>query len=177
MAVGNRNDLLVLIDTKQQKIVRTAQFPFEVNEIQWSADGNMFFLATGNGTVEVTTQADMTDSIRRLVGHTANVYCLARTPTTMASGSADAAVLLWSLPELVCERAITAVQAPLRSLSFSVRATRAARSAALSLVYSVVRQVSGVRQRGCLCAHRRPGERRKRRRSQQRRVVGVVFAH
>lgn len=42
-----------LIDTRKFKILTMTKFGFEVNELSWNKSGNLFFLTTGQGQVEV----------------------------------------------------------------------------------------------------------------------------
>ena len=47
IAVGNKEDLVSFIDVKYQKVVHEEQFKFEVNEIAFNLDSNLFFLTNG----------------------------------------------------------------------------------------------------------------------------------
>jgi THO complex subunit 3 len=47
IAVGNKEDLVSFIDVKGHKILHEEQFKFEVNEIAFNPDSNLFFLTNG----------------------------------------------------------------------------------------------------------------------------------
>lgn len=47
IAVGNKEDLVSFIDVRTNKIIGEEQFKFEVNEISWNNDSNLFFLTNG----------------------------------------------------------------------------------------------------------------------------------
>jgi THO complex subunit 3 len=47
IAVGNKEDLVSFIDVKSHKILHEEQFKFEVNEIAFNPDSNLFFLTNG----------------------------------------------------------------------------------------------------------------------------------
>ena len=47
IAVGNKEDLVSFIDIKSHKILHEEQFKFEVNEIAFNPDSNLFFLTNG----------------------------------------------------------------------------------------------------------------------------------
>jgi THO complex subunit 3 len=53
IAVGNKVDLISFIDTRNYKIRDEKQFSFEVNEISWNKDGNLFFLTNNQGCVHI----------------------------------------------------------------------------------------------------------------------------
>ena len=53
LAVGNKDDVVALIDARKNTVFKSTKFPYEVNEMSWNLSGNLFFLTTGQGTVEV----------------------------------------------------------------------------------------------------------------------------
>jgi THO complex subunit 3 len=120
IAVGNKDDLLTIIDARKYKIIKTTKFLFEVNEMTWNNSGEYFFLTTGLGTVEVMRYPTL-ERVRTLSAHTANAYCIEFDPTGryFAAGSADALVSLWDARELVCVRTFDRLEWPIRTLSFS----------------------------------------------------------
>ena len=78
LAVGNKEDLISFIDVKTHKIIREEQFKvlkrkvlsfttlqsfikfqFEVNELAWNKEGDLFFLTNGQGCVHVYHYPEM----------------------------------------------------------------------------------------------------------------------
>lgn len=53
IAVGNKEDLVTYIDARTYKMRTEEQFKFEVNEISWNNDGDLFFLTSGNGSIHI----------------------------------------------------------------------------------------------------------------------------
>uniref|UniRef100_A0A8C1WPS3 THO complex 3 n=1 Tax=Cyprinus carpio TaxID=7962 RepID=A0A8C1WPS3_CYPCA len=53
IAVGNKDDVVTFIDAKTHRPRAEEQFKFEVNEISWNNDNNMFFLTNGNGCINI----------------------------------------------------------------------------------------------------------------------------
>jgi THO complex subunit 3 len=51
IAVGNKEDLITFIDARTMKIILEQPFKFEVNEIAFSPDSNLFFLTNGQGCI------------------------------------------------------------------------------------------------------------------------------
>lgn len=118
VAVGNKEDVISFIDTRTYKLLAKTKFPNEVNEFAWSHGGQLFFVTTGAGTVEISSYPEL-KPLRTLQGHTSPVYCLAFSDRYVACGSADALVSLWSLDELVCLKTFSSLEWPVRTLSFS----------------------------------------------------------
>ncbi len=84
------------------KILKNHRFSYEVNEIGWDNTGELFFLTTGLGTVEIlrwVPTANELQPLRTINAHTANTYCIEFDPLNkyFAVGSADAIVTLWGI--------------------------------------------------------------------------------
>eukprot|EP01103_Thecamoeba_quadrilineata_P006240 TRINITY_DN1596_c0_g1_i2.p1 TRINITY_DN1596_c0_g1~~TRINITY_DN1596_c0_g1_i2.p1 ORF type:complete len:206 (-),score=24.83 TRINITY_DN1596_c0_g1_i2:370-987(-) len=75
LAVGNKEDVLSIIDTRMYKIIKTTKFLFEVNEISWNNTGDLFFITTGLGQIEVMSYPSL-EKVKTLHAHTANCYCI-----------------------------------------------------------------------------------------------------
>ncbi|KAK1297429.1 hypothetical protein QJS10_CPB15g01232 [Acorus calamus] len=105
IAVGNRVDELTILDVRKFKPLHRRKFNYEVNELAWNTTGELFFLTTGNGTIEVLAYPSL-KLLHTLMGHTAGCYCIAIDPTGryFAVGSADSLVSLWDLKEMLCVR-------------------------------------------------------------------------
>ncbi|XP_053200655.1 THO complex subunit 3-like [Panonychus citri] len=120
IAVGNKEDLITFIDAKQQKIKVEQSFKFEVNEISWNNDNDLFFLTSGQGCIHVLSYPDLQPQIV-LNAHPANCICIEfdSTGKYFAVGSADTMVSLWDANHLVCLRTISRLEWPARAISFS----------------------------------------------------------
>nr|XP_034329499.1 THO complex subunit 3 isoform X2 [Crassostrea gigas] len=53
IAVGNKDDLITFIDVRSHRSKAEEQFKFEVNEISWNNDGDLFFLTSGQGSINI----------------------------------------------------------------------------------------------------------------------------
>jgi THO complex subunit 3 len=51
--VGNKEDLVTFVDARSFKMRSEEQFKFEVNEISWNNDGDLFFLTSGQGNIHI----------------------------------------------------------------------------------------------------------------------------
>ena len=120
VAVGNREDCITTLDVRTHRTVGSTKFDFEVNEFRWDRTGSLFFVTTGQGTVEVLSYPSW-EARHTLAAHTAGCYCLALDPRggQLAVGSADALVSVWALDELCCLRTVSRLEKPVRALSFS----------------------------------------------------------
>jgi len=120
LAVGNKEDLVTFIDAQTYKIILEEQFKFEVNEISWNKNSDLFFLTNGQGCVHVYTYPEMKLQ-HVLQAHPANCICIEFDPTGkyFAVGSADALVSLWNVNELACVRTFSFLEWPVRTISFS----------------------------------------------------------
>lgn len=127
IAVGNRDDELTILDVRKfNKSLYKRKFSYEVNEIAWNMSGDLFFLTTGLGTVEVLSyplekmQNDL-KPVDTLTAHTAGCYCIAIDPKGryFAVGSADSLVSLWDMSDMLCLRTFTKLDSPVRTISFN----------------------------------------------------------
>ncbi|XP_009891818.1 PREDICTED: THO complex subunit 3 [Charadrius vociferus] len=120
IAVGNKDDVVTFIDAKTHRSKAEEQFKFEVNEISWNNDNNMFFLTNGNGCINILSYPEL-KPIQSINAHPSNCICIKFDPMGkyFATGSADALVSLWDVDELVCVRCFSRLDWPVRTLSFS----------------------------------------------------------
>ncbi|XP_046383965.1 THO complex subunit 3 [Ischnura elegans] len=120
IAVGNKEDLVTFIDTRTHKIKAEEQFKFEVNEISWNKQSNLFFLTNGQGCIHILSYPDL-QLQHILQAHPGTCICIEFDPTGryFATGSADALVSLWDVSELVCLRTFSRLDWPVRTISFS----------------------------------------------------------
>jgi THO complex subunit 3 len=120
VAVGNKDDLISFIDTRTFKLSSEKQFKFEVNEISWNRDGDLFFITTGLGTIVMLSWPQLNE-VHTIEAHLANCICLEfdRSGRYFATGSADALVSLWDVKSLVCLRTFGRLEWPVRTLSFN----------------------------------------------------------
>nr|CAD1831449.1 unnamed protein product [Ananas comosus var. bracteatus] len=120
IAVGNKEDELTILDVRKFKPIHRLKFNYEINEIAWNKTGDLFFITTGNGTVEVLAYPSL--KLRHnLMAHTAGCYCIAMDPLGryFAVGSADSLVSLWNVKEMLCIKTFTKLEWPVRTVSFN----------------------------------------------------------
>ncbi|XP_007638819.1 THO complex subunit 3-like [Cricetulus griseus] len=120
VAVGNKDDVAGFIDAKTYRSKAEEQFKFEVNEISWNNDNNMFFLTNGNDFINILSYPKL-KPVQSINAHPSNCICIKFDPMGkyFATGSADALVSLWDVDGLVCVRCFSRLDWPVRTLSFS----------------------------------------------------------
>lgn len=120
VAVGDKQDLVTFIDFRAKKIRQEQKFAFEVNEISWNNDNDLFFLTSGTGKVHVLSYPQLaTQAI--LSAHPATCISIEfdRTGNHFAVGAGDAMVSIWDANHLCCLRTVNRLEYPARTISFS----------------------------------------------------------
>jgi len=120
IAVGNKEDELTILDVRTLKVVKKHKANYEMNEIAWNKAGDLFYITTGLGHIEVVKDLEFLKPCK-LNAHTAGCYCIAMDPLDryFAVGSADSLVSLWNVKELLCIRTFTKLEWPVRTVSFN----------------------------------------------------------
>ena len=120
ISVGNKDDLIAFIDTRTYRFTSERQFKFEVNEISWNKEGDLFFITTGLGSILILSYPSL-DEVSNIEAHLANCICLEfdKSGRYFATGSADATSSLWDVATLSCVRTFARLEWPIRTLSFN----------------------------------------------------------
>ncbi|KAJ3073838.1 THO complex subunit 3 [Podochytrium sp. JEL0797] len=83
IAVGNKDDEISFIDPRggsggsdtSKHLWHTIKREYEINEIRWDYTGNLFYMTTGHGTVQVLDFPSFKPAYT-VNAHTSNCYCL-----------------------------------------------------------------------------------------------------
>ncbi|KJE91395.1 transducin family protein/WD-40 repeat family protein [Capsaspora owczarzaki ATCC 30864] len=120
IAVGNRDDIISFIDVRQAKVLKRLDPEVEANEMAWNAEGDIFYISTGLGAVQMYQFPSMT-RINTVQAHTGNCVCIRFDPKGrfFATGSADSLVSIWDAYELICLRTVQQFDLPIRAIGFS----------------------------------------------------------
>lgn len=118
--VVDKLDSVLAVDTRTVKIIRTVRYHVEINELLWMRDGDHFFIAMGDGSVQVTSYPGF-EALRSFSGHSTSVYhlCLDPTGRYLATGGTDACIALWDLSDLTCIRTLAGMDNEINNLSFT----------------------------------------------------------
>eukprot|EP00009_Paramoeba_aestuarina_P004754 CAMPEP_0201507838 /NCGR_PEP_ID=MMETSP0161_2-20130828/1378_1 /ASSEMBLY_ACC=CAM_ASM_000251 /TAXON_ID=180227 /ORGANISM="Neoparamoeba aestuarina, Strain SoJaBio B1-5/56/2" /LENGTH=311 /DNA_ID=CAMNT_0047902311 /DNA_START=124 /DNA_END=1059 /DNA_ORIENTATION=- len=128
IAVGNKSDVISIMDVATGKCVDEKRYEYEVNEIRWNKTGDYFFVTTGSGRLEVykydnkfEKSKPIGERIKGAKGHSANMYCICfdLQGKHFVTGGADAMVGVWDCETLMCLRTLGRLDFPIRTLSIS----------------------------------------------------------
>jgi THO complex subunit 3 len=120
VAVGNKEDVVSFIDVKTKKVKHDQAFKFEVNEICWNNENDLFFLTSGTGHVHILSYPSLQAQMV-LTAHPATCICIEfdKVGKNFAVGSADAMVSIWDATNMACLRTMNRLEWPVRTISFS----------------------------------------------------------
>ena len=106
IAVGNKEDVLTILDVRNNFAQESKKMDFELNESGWNLKNNLFFMTMGKSGIGACRIYDFPsfELLHEVSAHTSSVQCLDFDPKGryFALGSADALVSLWDLHELTC---------------------------------------------------------------------------
>ncbi|ODM93044.1 THO complex subunit 3 [Orchesella cincta] len=116
IAVGNKEDLITFIDIRAGKIRQEVPFKFEVNEITFNPNSNLFLTTNGQGCVLVYTFPEM-KLVHQVQAHPANCICIEFHPSGkyFAVGSACRC----GMPQNWLVSTFTNLDWPVRAISFN----------------------------------------------------------
>lgn len=121
IAVADKADLVSFIDTKSGfKIFKDQKFQFEVGEITWNKENDLFFVTSGDGKVYVLSYPDLQPQL--VIDAFASPCVCIRFDATgkyFALGSNDAIASIWDSENLACIQAIDRPDWPIKTVSFS----------------------------------------------------------
>lgn len=102
------------------RFISEKQFKYEVNEISWNKQGDLFFITTGLGTILLLNYPELHE-VHTIEAHLANCICLEfdKSGKYFATGSADSLASLWDVETLSCLRTFSRLEWPVRTLSFN----------------------------------------------------------
>lgn len=121
IAVADKADFVSFIDTKAGfKVFKDQKFQFEVGEITWNKENDLFFVTSGDGKVYVLSYPDLQPQL--VIDAFASPCVCIRFDATgkyFALGSNDAIASIWDSENLACIQAIDRPDWPIKTVSFS----------------------------------------------------------
>ncbi|KAL2885942.1 THO complex subunit 3 [Ceratocystis lukuohia] len=131
LIVGNKTDKLFIIQPGQSTPVASYQQPTQTNQIAFCWSGKKAFVTTGDGKTRILSYPDLKPLLLnefdeppsefKLSGHTASCLTTALHPAAryLATGGSESLISLWDTKDWICQRTLTGMTGPVRSLSFS----------------------------------------------------------
>ncbi|KAF9869804.1 tho complex subunit 3 [Colletotrichum karsti] len=131
LVVGNKNDNIYVLSPTQPTPLASHQQPGQTNQVAFCWGGKKIFLTTGEGKTRILTYPDFHPAFEfnyggepkefHLNGHTSSCLSTEMQPTGryLASGGSDSIISLWDTADWICQRTITSMVGPVRSISFT----------------------------------------------------------
>ncbi|KAK7721554.1 hypothetical protein SLS57_005234 [Botryosphaeria dothidea] len=120
LVVGRKDDVLVPISRSTFTALPNHRQTVQTNQTAFSWTGQELFLTTGEGQVKIVDYPSM-NILHVLNAHTSSCYSVDFSPTAeyLAIGGSDALITLWDTRDWICQRTLTNMTGPVRSVSFS----------------------------------------------------------
>lgn len=129
---GSGSNKLFILDRTQSTPAAVKTMPARTNDLAFCWSGKRVFVATSDGRTRILSFPDLEPVLKvnyvvgesgpdefSLKGHSAECLSVALSPTgrTLATGGTDAIIALWDTTKWTCQRTITTMAGPVRSLS------------------------------------------------------------
>jgi THO complex subunit 3 len=148
IVTGDAADAIRIVDVEKGEVVRMAERSAEVNQMRWARQGNLMYLALGDGRVEVVSWPKMKHQ-RYLLGHRGRCLCIAVDPAgrRFAVSSTDTLVTSWNALTLNCEYVIDRADREVACMDYSFNGSYLATASAggdieISLAHNGTRLVT-----------------------------------
>lgn len=118
-----------MLSPTQSTPISSHQQPSQTNQIAFDWAGDTIFLTTGEGRTRILTYPDFKPAFQfnhgdeskefALNGHTSSCLTAELQPTGryLATGGSDSIISLWDTTDWICQRTITSMIGPVRSIS------------------------------------------------------------
>lgn len=121
IAAADKSEVVSFIDTRAGfRIFKDQKFQFEVNEITWNKENDLFFVTSGDGNIHVLSYPDL-KTLTVIDAFASPCVCIRfdATGEYFAVGSNDAISSIWDSQNLACIQAIDRPEWPVKTVSFS----------------------------------------------------------
>lgn len=121
IAVADKADVVSFIDTRGGfRVFKDQKFQFEVGDIAWSKEGDLFFVATGDGKIHILNFPEL-QTVLVIDAFASPCVCMRfdQTGKYFAVGSNDSISSIWDSENLACIQAIDRLEWPVKTVSFS----------------------------------------------------------
>ncbi|KAF6838438.1 THO complex subunit 3 [Colletotrichum musicola] len=131
LVVGNKTDNIFLLSPTQSTPIASYQQPGQTNQIVFCWSGEKILLTTGEGKTRILTYPGFKSAFQfnsgddstefALNGHTSSCLSAEMQPTGryLATGGSDSIISLWDTTDWICQRTMTSMVGPVRSISFT----------------------------------------------------------
>ncbi|ODA76596.1 hypothetical protein RJ55_07866 [Drechmeria coniospora] len=133
LLVGNKDDNVYIISPSQPNPISSHQQSVQTNQISFCWGGEKIFLATSDGRTRILTYPTFEPALHtkrgpgretsefKLHGQTSSCSTVELQPSSryLATGGSDSIISLWDTKDLICQRTISGISGPVRSISFT----------------------------------------------------------
>ncbi|KND90459.1 THO complex subunit 3 [Tolypocladium ophioglossoides CBS 100239] len=128
LLVGNKDDNIFVLSPTQSTPITSHQQTMQTNQISFCWGAEKIFLATSEGRTRVLTYPGFEPVFNNayeaeprefmLHGHTSSCLTVELQPTAryLATGGSDSIISLWDTTDLICQRTISGMAGPVRSI-------------------------------------------------------------
>lgn len=121
IAAPDRSEVVSFMDTRAGfRIFKDQKFQFEVNDLTWSKENDLFFVTSGDGNIHVLSYPDL-KTLTVIDAFASPCLCIRfdATGDYFAVGSNDAISSIWDSQNFACIQAIDRPEWPVKTVSFS----------------------------------------------------------
>lgn len=131
LVVGNKADIIFVLSPTQPTPLASHQQSFQTNQIAFCWSGEKVFVTTAEGRTRILSYPDFEPLLEEetgdgsreftLSGHTSSCLSVELQPTGryLATGGLDSIIALWDTTDWICQRTISKMAGPVKSISRS----------------------------------------------------------
>ncbi|KAK4128340.1 WD40 repeat-like protein [Parathielavia appendiculata] len=134
LLVGNKRGELFRISPAKSAVTTSHQLSIDTNQMAFCWSGEKVFLPTTEGTIRILSYPELEPVLHvnhavkkgestefMLKGHTASCLTTELSPTGryLATGGADSIIALFDTKDWICQRTVSRISGPVKSISFS----------------------------------------------------------
>ncbi|KAI9171969.1 hypothetical protein HJFPF1_01460 [Paramyrothecium foliicola] len=131
LLVGNKSDNIFVLSPNQPTPIASHQQSVQTNQISFCWSGQKIFVTTADGSIRILSYPDFQPVLNStyggetkeftLDGHTSSCLTAELQPSGryLATGGSDSIIALWDTTDWICQRTITRMVGPVRSISFT----------------------------------------------------------
>ncbi|CEJ93315.1 Putative THO complex subunit 3 [[Torrubiella] hemipterigena] len=128
LIVGNKSDMLFVLSPTQTTPVSSHQQTVPTNQIAFCWSGSKVFVTTASGSARILAYPSFEPLLMLgekeefvLNGHTSSCLTAQMQPSGryLATGGSDSIISLWDTTDWICQRTLTKMVGPVKSLSFT----------------------------------------------------------
>lgn len=131
LVVGNKTDSIFVLSPRQSTHLAIHQQNVPTNQITFCYSGTKVFVTTSEGKIRILSYPSFKPALSvqhgeeeqefMLNGHTSSCLTAEMQPTAryLATGGSDSIIALWDTNDWLCQRTLTRMTGPVRSISFT----------------------------------------------------------